>query len=106
MVDNRPLDRRAAAAYKAWAEGMNIDRVWNELKIYERVAWRDVVRDVSANPEPPKPGDQHAAIAAYLNANGVAVNWNAGYLHLTDGCDGRYLETDLSDTWKVVQWHE
>lgn len=106
MTDNRALHKRAANAYRTWAAATNTDRVWDELKTYEQVAWRNVVRNVSANPEPAKPGDQHAALAEYLNRHGVAVNWNAGYLHLTDGCDGRYLETDLSDTWKVVQWHE
>jgi hypothetical protein len=46
-TDTRHLHKRAKAAYGVWAEGMNIPRVWDELKTYEQVAWRDVVRAVS-----------------------------------------------------------
>lgn len=46
--DTRRLHQHAAAAYAAWAHGMDIRRVWDELDTYEQVAWRDVVRTVAA----------------------------------------------------------
>jgi hypothetical protein len=46
--DTRQLHKRAKAAYDVWADGMCVDRVWDELKTYEQVAWRNVVRAVSA----------------------------------------------------------
>jgi len=46
MHDSRELHAQAAAAYRTWAEWTETDRVWDELKTYEMVAWRHVVRTV------------------------------------------------------------
>lgn len=87
-------------------ENAGLHDMWMSDNALHLLAEVDRLRAQNEDPKPAKWGDQHAALAKYLNDNGVAVNWSAGYLHLTGGCDGRYLETDLSDNWKVVQWHE
>lgn len=47
MKDTRKLHKQAAEAYHVYADGACIDRVWDELKTYEQVAWRNVVRSIS-----------------------------------------------------------